>query len=389
MKKLHFAIYHGFNLLALIVSLVLAALLVFSAYSGHIDPIKSTVYALVAMAFPAILGLSVGMVLLLLIMRRWRISLILIVATLISWPTIKIVSPLNITTHKYTAAEDSTKFKVLTFNVKNFCVMKGGDDRIDNREGQATARYILDQDADIVLLQEASLAADYNDLKLMKPLMKEIRKKYPYRDHGYHDQVIWSKHPYTKVEDPAIKDGFASPDDPVRNYHFYARAYDVMVPGHTVRFFNVHLHSIGLSSDDKETYMELTNLNNINDKSEMRKVRYGLVAKLRYAFRTHAAQARIIRQVIDQSGENVIVCGDFNDTPASFSYFTVRGKDLKDAYMDCGFGPTYTYHENRFYFKIDHVLYRGDMIATKISRDRKGSSDHYPLVATFVWKNKK
>lgn len=389
MRKFHFTLYHGFNLLAVVVSLVLAALLVFSAYGGHIDPEHSTVGALAAMAFPVLLGLSVVVLLLLLIVRRWRISIILMVGILISWPTVKIVSPLNIFPHKYTPAEDSTKFKVLTFNVKNFNVMKSGDDRIDNREGQATVKYILDQDADVVLLQEAALSADYNDLKLMKPWMKTIRKKYPYRDHGYHDQVIWSKHPYTKVEDPAIKDGFASPDDPVRNYHFYARACDVMVPGHTVRFFNIHLHSIGLSSEDKETYMDLTNFDNVNDRDKMKKVRYGLVAKLRYAFRIHAVQTRILRQVIDQSGENVIVCGDFNDTPASYSYYTMRGKDLKDAYVDCGFGPTFTYHENRFYFKIDHIFYRGDMTATEISRDREGSSDHYPQVATFIWKNKK
>ena len=386
MKKFHFALYHGLNLVLAIVALVLATLLVVSAYCGYIHPGKGTLYAILAMAFPFILGATATATLLLLVLRRWRIALILVLGIALSWPTVSIVCPLHVSPHHYTATEDSTKFKVLTFNVENFNVLRSGDDRADSAAGQATVRYILEQDADVVLLQEASLAADYNDLQLMKPYMKEIRKKYPYRSHGYHDQVIWSKHPYTNVEDPAIKDGFASPDDPVRSYHFYARAYDVLVPGHTVRFFNVHLQSIGLSTDDKATYMELTNLEKVNDRNELSKVRNTLIAKLGYAFRLHAAQARIIRQVIDQSGENVIVCGDFNDTPASYAYYTMRGRDLKDAYMDCGFGPTYTYHDNRFFFKIDHTLYRGDMIATEARRDKAGSSDHYPLVTTFVWK---
>ena len=60
----------------------------------------------------------------------------------------------------------------------------------------------------------------------------------------------------------------------------------------------------------------------------------------------------------------------------------------KSTYVDGGTASfTYTFHGSRLYFKIDQVLYRGDMIATSCHRDRAGSSDHYPLVTTFVWKN--
>ena len=83
----------------------------------------------------------------------------------------------------------------------------------------------------------------------------------------------------------------------------------------------------------------------------------------------------------------MIVCGDFNDTPGSYSYRTVRGDDMRDAYLDCAFGPAITYHDNRFYFKIDHVLYRGNLRAVDIERGRIDASDHYPLLATFVLSN--
>ena len=40
-------------------------------------------------------------------------------------------------------------------------------------------------------------------------------------------------------------------------------------------------------------------------------------------------------------GGPVILCGDFNDTPASYTYRTVKG-DLTDGFRDCGSGFGYT-----------------------------------------------
>jgi endonuclease/exonuclease/phosphatase (EEP) superfamily protein YafD len=58
---------------------------------------------------------------------------------------------------------------------------------------------------------------------------------------------------------------------------------------------------------------------------------------------------------------------------------------FKDAYRQCGFGPEITYNANKLYFRIDHILYRGDMDAINIRRGKLKSSDHYPLLATFLW----
>ena len=58
---------------------------------------------------------------------------------------------------------------------------------------------------------------------------------------------------------------------------------------------------------------------------------------------------------------------------------------MRDAYTDSAFGPTITYIDSRFYFHIDQILYRGDMRAVGIERGNIKSSDHYPLIATFLW----
>ncbi|MDO4510575.1 MAG: endonuclease/exonuclease/phosphatase family protein [Bacteroidales bacterium] len=373
---------HALKVGAIVLTMVLSALTVYAAYSGTIHPQRSLIAPMAALAFPFILALEVATGLVWLIARRWRCSLIVWVAVLIAWPSVRVVSPLNVFPHAYTPAEDSTKFKVLTFNVENFKVAYYADKKRSLKAGEATARYIMEQDADVVLLQEASLSADFNNL----PFMDSIKKVYPYRDHGYHDQVILSKHPYEAVVDDSIKNGFASPDDPLNNYHFFARAFDVQIPGHKVRIFNLHLHSLLLSNDDRQFYVDLTKLKQKNDTEATKKAGKTLLAKINEAFCHHAQEATLLRRIINQSDANVIVCGDFNDVPTSYAYRTIMGHDMTDAWVKCGFGPTVTYHMSRLFFKIDHILYRGDMEATEIHRHKAGESDHYPLVATFVWK---
>ena len=364
-------------------TIVLACLLVFSAYSGKVDPHTSAIFPLITLTFPYLLGLTVVVAILWLILLRWRVALIPIVAIALSWPMVRIVCPLNIPQHKITAKEDSTKFTVLTYNVMSF----EKNTHWDHHDGERTLKYILDSDADVVMIQEGSLSVDYNNLPMLKPHLNMFKKRYPYRSHGYHDQVILSKHPYTVVEDSTIKEGFASPDDPLSMYHFYARGYDVLVPGHTVRFINLHLSSMMFTHEDKKAYMDLTDLKDQPKRSEISTIRHSLLSKLSVAFRKHAVEARIIRHVIDQSGENVIVCGDFNEVPGSYTYRTIKGNDMRDAYSDCAFGLANTFRDNRFYFKIDHILYRGDMKAVRCRVDKEGDSDHYPQIATFVWKN--
>ena len=64
----------------------------------------------------------------------------------------------------------------------------------------------------------------------------------------------------------------------------------------------------------------------------------------------------------------------------------LRRRDMRDTFTECGNGFAHTYHDNRFYFKIDHIMYRGSLDAVAWKRDKSGDSDHYPQVATFVWK---
>ena len=60
-----------------------------------------------------------------------------------------------------------------------------------------TMEYIKDVDADIVCIQEYSLAGDCEKDPKMEASLKGLRKQYPYRTSGYHDLAIYSKKLYS------------------------------------------------------------------------------------------------------------------------------------------------------------------------------------------------
>ena len=352
-----------------------------SGLSGYVDPRKWALPAVVGLTFPlAVIALCVTLLAALLSRCRKAVVAIVLTAAIV-WQPLRVNAPINVM--RADSADSAHTFTLLTFNVMGF------DYNTGNSHGDVneTMRYILDADADVVVLQETSLGPkDFTHRPDIVPLMEEIDSKYPYYSHGYHDLVILSRYPYRVLEDTTLRNAIGAPDNIHTEYHAYAKVFDISMPGDKhLRVVNVHMQSIGLTAVDKQVYRNITHLDSVQSREQMRQVRHSLYSKLATAYSRRAQEAHLLRSVIDLPTDNLIVCGDFNDTPAGYCYWTVRGDDLDDAYAQCGNGFTYTYNSNMMLFNIDHVLYRGNIRARAISRDRAGVSDHYPLLTTFEW----
>lgn len=356
------------------ITVMIAVAMLVSAWGGLVDPHKSRLLPLATLAMPIVLMVNLAVALAWLCVLRWKYALIPLVAVLISWSPVSTVFPITIF-HK--SADDAVTFKVMTFNVANF-----GEYNPSNHNPSKSMRYILDEDVDFVLLQEGSQERDYLRLSNVEMMSDELKQKYPYHSDGNRDLMILSKYPYTVVPDSSFADN-ANP-----NIDVYKKAFDINLPnGKQLRIVNLHLRSFGMGENDKNLYADITRYGvNVNEHSELQNIKRSLFDKLNRAFRYHALEAVVVRSLIDNSPANLIVCGDFNDTPSSYCYRTICGGDMRDTYKDCGTGLTYTFHDRRLFFKIDHILYRGEMEAVDWYRDKAGDSDHYPQVATFVWK---
>jgi endonuclease/exonuclease/phosphatase family metal-dependent hydrolase len=82
----------------------------------------------------------------------------------------------------------------------------------------------------------------------------------------------------------------------------------------------------------------------------------------------------------------VIVAGDFNDTPVSYSYRKIR-KGLNDAFVSSGYGAGFTYKGNYPPNRIDYILYDNALECRQFSITKVKYSDHYPISAYFRKKN--
>lgn len=360
------------RLLALLLSIVAAVVLVATAYAGKADPQEHHFVAVIGLAFPFLLYALLALTVIWLILRQWASAIVLVVAMIASAEPILTLSPLNI--GGGLNEDDSDRaFTLLTFNTMHF--FDHAADSFFVEYPNRTAQFILDVDADVVCFQEFVSKYQLHEQETARKCLNDLCERYPYvvGKEGEHELVLFSKYPV--IRDSILK-GKA-------RYSTYSHIFDLEIKGHQLRIYNCHLQSIGLSDTKVEFDNSIPQLRHTDNATVDKDT---IVSRLSTAFCLRAQQARCIRQSIDSAQtDNVIVCGDFNDTPGSFSYRTVRGNDLNDAYRQCAFGPTITFHGNHYYFRIDHVLYRGSLQAVDIVRPDIDCSDHYPLLTTFVW----
>ena len=342
-----------------LLAIVAAFALLFSAYGGRVDPTVWTLPSLATLALPVVTLVVLVLLVLLAVFKQWRSAVVIVGALMLSWPTLRLISPVNFGHSK--ADPDKTQLKVMTMNVTQFNWSKG-------EPPSKNMRYILDEDADIVVIQEGLLYYSYEGLVTVKPMLKELYKKYPYRKKQYFDVGILSKYPFEEVKSPVLAQDTLG---------YFIKAWDVDAPGGNLRVVSMHLSSLRFTGNDSQL------IESMNTPSGRKNRIRSVAQKLDVGFRSHARQAKAMRQLLDETPGDVLVMGDMNDTPGSFAYRTVCGEDLRDAWADTGFGPIYTFHDHHMYVKIDHILYRGDMKVLSCRCDKKGESDHYPLVAVI------
>ncbi len=348
------------KLIARIVAIVASFVLLFAAYGGRVDPNIWTLPALATLALPAVALVALVILLLLAAFRQWRSAVVLLGAFLLAWPTLRLITPF-IFFHS-SPDKDKHQLTVMTMNVEQFNWQDG-----DSKPSK-TMRYILDTDADIVVIQEGLVYFPFEKQAKLKPMLAELYEKYPYRKKHFYDVGILSKYPFTEVESPVLAQD---------TLNYFIKAWDVDAPGGNLRVVSMHLSSLRMNQNDNRI------IESMGKPSGRKQRAKSVLKKLTGGFRGHVRQSQAVRQLLDDSGTDVLVMGDMNETPGSFAYRTICGDDLRDAWADAGFGPTYTFHTNHLYVKIDHILYRGDMKVLSCRRDKKGESDHYPMVAVF------
>ncbi|MBQ3734545.1 MAG: endonuclease/exonuclease/phosphatase family protein [Bacteroidales bacterium] len=265
--------------------------------------------------------------------------------------------------------------KVMSYNAKAFNIYS--DDQISrNRQ---VVHFLQNEKPDILCIQEYSYdntgKSGFNSTEAIlyalnvKDNEKTHKVMLPYKNKlGYQfGMAVFSKY-------RIVDGGFVETADSSSNKSMYV---DIRFNGDTLRIYNIHLSSMHLDSTDYETGKALwagSYDSSFNNKAQK------LTGKISAAYVARQKQAKAIREHINGCPYPVIICGDFNDSPASYSYNKLL-RGFKDSFRSSGKGTGTTYIGGNFpAYRIDYIAHDKQFndFQYTVCKDLT-VSDHYPI----------
>lgn len=366
----------------LLLTILSAIALFFSYMAKLIPPSFSSLIAYCGLLFIYILMVNLAFVVIWLILDyRWALL-----------PTLLILLNVNnIDKHFQLRAQEKPEtcancIKVMSYNARLFNMYD--DNRLAlNRQ---VTEFLKKEAPDILCVQEyffdSSGKLGYNTTEeILKALkLPDNNKTYKLylplgKSRGYqYGLAVFSRY-------RIVNSGVVETNDSSANRSMYV---DIRYYGDTLRIYNVHLSSMKLAREDYATGNAMLH-SNMEDPDIDKKARK-LYYKITDAFEQRQHQAKCVRADMDSCKYPVIVCGDFNDSPASFSYHKIAHR-LKDSFRSSGKGTGTTYAGEVFpAYRIDYILHDrqyndfGHTVCTNLT-----TSDHYPIYTYISIINKK
>lgn len=344
------------------INVFFAIFLIFSAFSPYINPIYHPILSCAGMTFPAFLIINLLFLLFWLIVFRKYVLFPLIVF-IICINQIRAYIPFNIPNKEIPC----DAFKLLSYNVMAFA----NDERHTDDNPNPVLEYILNSNADIICLQEFIMGKD--KYHLQKKDIDNALKDYPYKTYlqiGSNENGLACYSRYPILSQKLL---------PYESMYNGSAMYQLNINGDTVVILNNHLESNKLTYEDKKVYVDMIKSPKKN------KVEHGarlILSKLAEAMAIRARQTQLISHIVDSlkvKGRDIIVCGDFNDTPISYTH-RIISENLRDAFVQSGNGIGISYNQNGFYFRIDNILLSKNLRSYNCTVDNSiKDSDHYPI----------
>ncbi len=264
--------------------------------------------------------------------------------------------------------------KVLTYNVRLFDLFNPDFEEALKSRNEIFA-YIRNEQPDVLCLQEFYRQDKPTRFEIMDSLNALLQTK-DYHERSAHKRAtrenygiaLFSKYPMIARGDVM----FESQGAHDFNYCIFA---DIVKNQDTFRIYNVHLQSIRLNTDP---HIEGEEVKTYGSK----KGALAVYRKLRVAFEKRAEQARRVVEHFKTSPYPVIVCGDFNDTPMSYTYNQFQ-LFLQDAYRSCGWGLGTTYVGRLPAGRIDYLFYGPQLYVADFKIQKKTPSDHRAITCIF------
>lgn len=230
-------------------------------------------------------------------------------------------------------------------------------------------QYILRTQPDVVCLQEVEVSKSNDNLTLQE--LRTALNIYPYTYFDFkiynsrrqYGNAVFSRYPLTGKHTLRYK-----------SRGNITSVCDLVLPTDTLRLYINHLESNRI--DRKDLDFGTTT-------EQAQSAVAGTSAKLSKASEIRLQQAQAIHDDAVSSPYPVLIVGDMNTTPVSYTYRVLQ-RGMRDAFLESSngrFGHTFVKHG--IGVRIDYILHSKELTASGFEVPHVDYSDHYPIIAVI------
>lgn len=353
-----------FHSILTIATLILSGITIAGSYAGQYSPTESVIMPLLGISMPVLLIANLLVGISWAITRKWW-ALVPLFAIFFNWNYLTAVIQFNSRKEvKGSTASYEQQFPPITlatYNVHSF------GNEITGYSCKEIAHYMKRQGVDIICFQEFEDNQYFTMDSIKQVLSNWQYAAIPSQDsiQGILPIVLFSRYPIIKQQFITYPESF--------NCSMFC---DVIINKDTIRIINNHLQTTSVSQNRKRWEKALSSNNSRRELSAMEET----TKTLHGNFVKRAEQIDSVCRIIDASPYPVIVCGDFNSLPSSYTYHQLS-KRLKDGFKTCGRGYMYTYRYYKCLLRIDYIFHPAAFEGLDYySPKQEFCSDHNPVI---------
>lgn len=362
-----------FSVILLLINIGVLFLLAVGFLAAYVRPDVNWMFAFAGLVFPY--AVMANLFFVLIWMFLWnKLFLMSLLALLICWN--RLTNYIQLDKKEVSDQQNNEPLKLMSYNVQIFDLYNWKKDHISTK-GQDILKLMSTEKPDFLCLQEYH-AGKRNKVDISDSIKKHTGLKYShiaFVNKGGKDM------PYgiaTFSRWPVIKKQVINFDNNLINFCIYT---DIVVDNDTIRLFNIHLESVRLSRED---YLYVEELPRNTDSQEIfSENSKKILRKFKRAYINRTPQVIKVKEIINESPYPVVVCGDFNDTPSSYTYHHLS-ENLLDAFKESGHGVGMTYAGSLPSFRIDYILHDKRIESVNFETLKSNFSDHYPITTGVV-----
>lgn len=339
------AVRYLLYVLSVVATVLLAGAAVVSWRASYVSPAEGGVWPFFALAMPGVLLLNLGVLVWWLYRKRWGVALLPAAALVLNMGYISAMVQLP----DLGDGKHDDYFCVATFNVCGFHFAEPPALTVDG-----IAELMRRERVDVLAMQEFGSSREMP----ADSIAAAFSHRMPY--------FVWKGSQALASRFPILDYRYVQFPETSNDY----LCADLRIGEDTVRLFSVHLQTTGVARLRRRFRKDYHREAPVE----------AVYTALEENGRIRAQQVAEIRRQIDASPLPVILMGDFNDTPSSYTYREIKG-DMIDGFREGGSGYGGTYRYLGGLLRIDYIFYDDTFRGARYRMpDERSLSDHKPVV---------